>query len=262
VNWKIIFAAFLCLLLPVSGHAQTIEEAKAFYNAGQFEKAAETGRAAGGLEGLRFAVHSNVILVQYILPQDKRLEALEAAITEAQKIREKYPDDIELMISTGILVGLRGRYHQSVSDGKEARALFEMALAKDPEQPWALGALGSWHAETVYEAGGIAARLVMGAKKKFAWDYFDKSHEIDPNNIPITAAFIRALLKLKPKQYAGLLLSMIESVKKAKVTNALDRILQEQIKRIDAARLAGNEEELETLLDETVSYDYLFKNDA
>lgn len=240
---------FLLAVHPARG--ASLGEVEQYYKDGDFEKTLAAGRELGTKEGLQFALRAQLIRAQYILPPEERLPALAKAIPEARSALARYPDDVELIISTGILIGLRGRMERSVGDGKEARALFEKALELDPDQPWALGALGSWHAETVHEAGAIAARLVMGAKKKHAYAYFDQAYEADPNNLPILAAYIRMIFKLEPKHLAGRLRVLIREVENAEPKNGLDRLMQEQIRQIEAAWLAGDNETLNLLLSET-----------
>ena len=242
----------LLFMAPGWALAQELPDVEKLYIDGKFEKAVALGQKLQTLEGLQYALRSKLVLVQYVYPPEIRLDEINTAISEAEAAREKFPDDVELMISTGILTGLRGRYEKSIKDGKRARELFEMAIAADPGQAWALGALGSWHAETIYEAGAVAGRLIMGAKKKLAYQYFDLSLEADSENIAIKAAYIRGLLKLKPKQLAGKLRVLIQEVKNATPKNALERILQEQIRQIETAWKAGEEEKLKTLLDEGV----------
>ncbi|MHA1543556.1 MAG: hypothetical protein ACTSU8_00285 [Alphaproteobacteria bacterium] len=232
--------------------SQTLEEVQEYYDSGEFDEAIEAGRALGTLESLTIAIRAQLILVQYIYQPEDRLGALNRAIEDSELTKQIDPDHIEVLISTGILIGLRGRYERNIADGKEAERLFLKAIELDPNQSWALGAMGSWHAETLAEAGSIAGRLVFGAKRKLAWYYFNRAIEAKPDNLAIRAAYIRALLKIKPKKNEVMIRENFEYVLKTPAKNALERLMKEQVRQIKAAFYGGDREKLQLLLDEAV----------
>jgi len=213
----------------------------------------------GTVKGLKFALRAELVLAQYIYKPEARLASIEKGLEDADKAMEMAPNDVEIIISTGILVGLRGRYNQSISDAKEAARLFEKAIEIDPNQSWALGALGSWHAETIAEAGVIAGHLILGAKKKLAWEYFDRAIGVEPENLAIRAAHVRALFKIKRKKNTEEIKKNIAYILSQPAKNALEKILKEQIRQIDAAWKAGDEKTLKLLLDEVVSLESALK---
>lgn len=257
---KYLFLLIL-LLVPQTGAAQPNGNVEQLYIDGKFEEAVTLGRKMGDAEGLKFALRAQLVLAQYIYEPEKRLKAIETAIKDADKAEAMAPEDVEFLISKGILIGLRGRYNRSISDGKEAYGLFLRALDIDPDQSWALGAAGSWNAETLAEAGSVAGHLIFGAKKKVAWEYFSKSLEVDPDNLAIRAAYIRAMFKIKPKKNFGVILENFEYVLNAKPKNALERIIQEQIRQIKEAYYKGDTDRLKLLLNEAVPIEMAAKDD-
>lgn len=245
-----IFLVFL--LGPFPAFSQTLEEVQAYYDDGQFEEAVVAGRALGTVESLTLAIRAQLILVQYIYQPEDRLAALNRAIEDSDLTQKIDPNNIEVLISTGILIGLRGRYERTIADGKESQRLFLKAIEMDPYQSWALGAMGSWHAETLAEAGSVAGRLVFGAKRKLAWEYFNRSLEAEPDNLAIRAAYVRALLKIKPKKNKDAILENFDYVLNATPKNALERLMKEQVRQIKEAWYGGDREKLTLLLNEAV----------
>ncbi|HXV74057.1 MAG TPA: hypothetical protein VD713_04945 [Sphingomonadales bacterium] len=246
----IIAAALLTFAFPAP--AATVEEVLALFDSGHFEAAAAAGRAEGSQEGLMLAVRSELVLIQYIYEPKRRSTAIDRAIADAEKALAMNKNKVEALINLGVAIGLRGRNARSAGDGKEARRLFERALLLEPNNSWALGVLATWHGETLYEAGFFAGRFVMGAKKKAAFTLFERAMKEDPDNLPIRASYIRTLLKLKPENFAQTAEANVRYLLAQPPRNALDRILQEQIRRIEAARKAGDEAALTLLLEEAV----------
>lgn len=240
------------LLGPFPAFSQTLEEVQALYDNGQFEEAVKAGRDLGSLEGLTLAINAQLVLVQYIYNPEKRLAALNRAIEDSDKAEKIDPEDVEVLVGRGILIGLRGRYERSIADGKESERLFLKAIEIDPNQSWALGAMGSWHAETLAEAGSIAGRLIFGAKRKLAWLYFNRAIEAEPDNLAIRAAYVRALLKIKPKKNVEAIRENFEYVLNAHPKNALERLMKEQVRQIKEAFYGGDREKLKLLLKEAI----------
>jgi len=235
-----------------SARGASVEEVLSLFDSGRFEEAVAMGRAEGSQDALLLAVRSELVLIQYIFEPLHRKAAIEAAIVDARKALAMNGAKVEALINLGVAVGLRGRLERSVADGKEARALFERALLLEPENSWALGVLATWHGETLYEAGFFAGRFVMGAKKKAAFTLFERALAADPDNLPIRASYIRTLLKLKPDKFAETIAVQVRTLLAQPPRNALDRILQEQIRRIESARKRGDDAALKLLLDEAV----------
>ena len=241
---------FIFILRPAFG--QSYDGVEALFNAGDFEQTITQGRAMGTSAGLTLALRGQLVLIQYVYEPEDRMAAIEQAINDGQKAVALDPDNVEAKINLGIAVGLRGKPNKSVFDGKESRRLFEEALAMSPENSWALGTLASWHAETVHQAGFLAARFVMGARKKNAWALFEEAMEHEPGNLTIRAAYVRALMKLNPKKHDDLIRAHMDYILAAPADNALERLMKEQIRQIDHALAGGDKDELELLLEEAV----------
>ena len=249
---KIAWIVGLVLLSAVSAPARsaTVDEVLGLFDSGRFEEAVTAGRSEGSQNGLLLAIRSELVLIQYLYEPVHRKAAIERAIADARKALVLNDRKVEALINLGVAIGLRGRLERSAADGKEARVLFDRAVQLEPHNSWALGVLATWHGETLYEAGFFAGRFVMGAKKKAAFTLFEQALAEDPDNLPIRASYIRTLLKLKPDKFAETIAVNVRYLMAQPPRNALDRILQEQIRQIEAARKRGDETALRLLLDE------------
>ena len=241
--------------------AQGYDEIEALFNNGDFEQTVEQGRALGTSEGLTLALRGQLVMIQYLYKPEDRMAAIERAIEDGRQSVVLDPENVEAKINLGIIIGLRGKPTKSMSDGNESRALFEEALEMEPENSWALGTVASWHAETLYQ-GGFLARLAMGARKKIAWALFEQAMKVEPGNLTIRAAYVRAMLKLKPKKFATAIREHMDYILTADADNMLERLMQEQIRQIDLALASGDKERLELLLDEAIPLELVNSNNA
>lgn len=251
---KTVLVLVVVLLLGFSppAAAQTYDDALARFDNGDFEGAVAAGRALGTGEGYTLAVRGQLVLIQYIYDAARRAAAIERAIADGRKALAMVPDSVEARVNLGIAIGLKAKQNRSVSEGKEARDLFREAVEMDPDSAWTLGTLGAWHGETIYQAGLIPARLIMGARRKHAYALFEAALESDPGNLTIRAAYVRTLLKLKPEKFAATIEQNIRYILEAEPDNALEELMQEQIRQIELALISDDEKRLEQLLEEAV----------
>src|SRR5208283_2614198 len=82
---------------------------------------------------------------------------------------------------------------QSRGYAGEAKQHLDAALANDPNDPWALAALGSWHIEIVHSAGATLANWLFGAKFATGQDYYAKAFAIAPDNLILRFQYALAI---------------------------------------------------------------------
>lgn len=249
---KIAVGFLLWLASGTLAFTQTYEDVEALFDAGDFEQTAEAGRALETSDGYALAVRAQLVLIQYIYQPDVRLAAVDRAIKDGEKAILLDPSNLEAKLNLGVIIGLRGKFMNSISDGKRSRELFEEGLEMAPENSWALGILASWHGETIYQTGKILARMIFGARRKISLELFAKTMEVEPDNLTIRAAYIRTLIKLNRKTFRALIAENIAYMEKAEPKNALERLMKKQIRQIKAAMETGNNSRLDILLDEAV----------
>ncbi len=74
---------------------------------------------------------------------------------------------------------------QSKGYADEAKRQLDAALATNPNNAWALAAIGSWHIEIVRNAGPALARWLFGARVDSGRDYYSKAFAAEPDNLVI-----------------------------------------------------------------------------
>lgn len=257
---KLVLTILFFAVLTGPARGETVDEVLALYTEGRFTEAMEKGRALGTVDGLNLAVRSQFILIQYTYDPKLRRSVIERAMVDARKAYDMDPDNLEATTNLGIIIALRGKYERSISDGRESRDLFRKAVEMGPEDSWALGALASWHADIIDQAGFIIGRLIFGAKKKKAYEFFDRAIKAEPGNLTIRAAYVRALLKLKPKKFAVIIQENMDYILKSQADNVLESLMKEQIRQIRIAMDNNDQERLELLLDEAVSLELVPDN--
>jgi tetratricopeptide (TPR) repeat protein len=68
---------------------------------------------------------------------------------------------------------------------KQSRQALDQALADDPNNPFAISALGGWNIEIVRGGGAFLARVLYGATQAEALALFDKAEKLDPSNVAV-----------------------------------------------------------------------------
>lgn len=235
--------------------AETYETVLTLFNNGQFAEAVAEGRELGTAEGYVLAARSQLVLIQYMTAQAERDGAIAQAIKDAEMALALESENIEAMINLGSAFGLRGKYRKSIADGKRSRDLLKKAAQMAPDNSWALGALASWHAETIYQAGRIPALIIFGANRKSVRSLFARAVLSDPENLTVRAGYVRALLKLDEnnrkdvKKDNALINENIAYILNSEPANALEAIVKQQIGEIKTALDTGDRQRLEVLLD-------------
>ena len=249
----VFMPAMLVFAFPGLAWTYSYETALADFNAGRFDQAVVEGRRLETSAGFTLALRAELVLIQYLYQPETRMTAIERAVKDGEHALLLDPDNSEAKLNLGIIVGLRGKFKRSISDGKRSRELIEAALEAMPDNDWALGAMAGWNAEIIFQAGRIPGRLIFGARRERALQLFQEALEKGPDNLTIRAAYIRALLKLYPEAMKRDIDEQMALILNATPANALEQIMQRQMKVIKAAMEAGDEEKLALYLDEQMA---------
>lgn len=249
----LLFCFFLLGLGPTQ--ARACEDIQVLFNNGQFAEAVIEGRDLGTAEGYVLAARSQLVLILYLTSPAERDGAINQAIRDGEAALALDNGNVEAMVNLGVAFGLRGKEEQSISDGKRSRDLLKKAVQMAPDNSWAIGALASWHAETVYQAGRLPASIIFGADRKSARSLFARAVLADPENLTIRAGYVRALLKLDEnnrkdlKKDTALINENIAYILKSEPANALEEIVKLQIREIKTALDNGDGQRLKMLLE-------------
>ena len=160
----------------------------ALYQAGQFSQAEAAGIAENDSQG--FAIAARAVLAEDMMRTAPCLECLEHAEDLARRAIAADPNRPEGHIYLAAAIGYEARIigniaAQSKGYASEAKRELDAAIAADPNDAWALAALGSWHIEIVRNAGPTLARWLFGARLESGQDCYAKALTLAPGNLVI-----------------------------------------------------------------------------
>lgn len=240
----------LCSLANSVGADAAEETALQLYEAGEYEAAVVAGRKSGGADDLALAARARLVIVRFSdLPED-RLVGIAEALSDARTALALAPDHIEANLQIAIAVGYRGQLQRSNSDARLALLHIERALAQEPDNAWALAALGGWHTEVVLEAGTLFGRILFGARRSLAVESFRAAVAAEPENLSILAGYANALLRFGRDRYRKEAIPILKTVSALAPRHALETVMQDHARRLLLAVNEGREDDLKELLRE------------
>lgn len=182
-----------CVLSPC---ALAKETPLALYLSGEYTKAEAAGIAQDDAQGL--AVAARAVLADDMMRDQPCLECLKHAEELSRRAIAADPKEPEGHIYLAAAIGFEARIigdlaAQSKGYAGEAKSELEKALAGDPNDPWALAAMGSWNIEIVRSAGPALARWLFGARMAVGQEYYAKALTIAPDNVVLHYQYALAL---------------------------------------------------------------------
>lgn len=224
------------LLSGAPAAAMTAAEA---FRAGNFPAAAKAGLAERTPEALVLACRSHALVGAYQVTDKAAARAsLNQAIAACDAALKARPGDLDATLQRGIAVGYIAKMDRSPGGAKEARRAFEAVLAKRPNDPVALAAMGGWHGESVATLGSFLAGTVLGAKKGEATRFFDRAVAADPRDPVIPTFYARTLLALEEGN-AVKARGLLERAASARAQDGYEALLQGHARAILAAMAKG-----------------------
>lgn len=231
-----------CIALALAGatpaQAQTIEDAQAQFDAGEFVAAADTGEAAGTSDSLALAAESLAIHGYYLAAEDDKELVFERAIELAKQAIAADPDNAEAHHQASHALG---RYAQTIGvvkalgDGyaEKVRAEIDAALALDPDFMESHLSLASWNAEIVASAG-FMADFLYGATEEAALEHYQIAYGLAPDQKGVGAEYANGLLLLDDEANADQARTLLEHDIALPVATAYGELLHKRA----VARLA------------------------
>jgi len=195
-------AIFVLALWAVPAFA--LETPLSLYKAGQFAQAEAAGVAQNDSAGL--AIAARAVLAENAMRDQPCLDCLHHAEDLARRAIAADPKIPEGHIYLAAAIGYESRIigniaAQSKGYADEAKRELDAALADDPNDAWALAALGSWHIEVVRSAGPTLARWLFGARFDSGRDCYSKAFAAEPTNLVIRYQYALTLAAFNLADY-------------------------------------------------------------
>lgn len=219
----------LLLLFPAAARAATTEEIFALYARGDYEQAAKVGEAARTASG--YAVAARAVLADEVLRDRPCLECLERAERLSRQAVATDPrhafGQIWLAVSLGYQSRITGLVKARLRDAPgQSRLALDAAIASDPQNPYAVSALGGWHIEIVRGGGATLARLLYGARESEALALFDRSIRLAPGNVAVRYQIALSLLGYDDEKYRGRILTELRAAASGEAATAYEKDIQ------------------------------------
>lgn len=175
------------------------------FHAGEFEKAAEKGLAAGGA-GITAAHKATAIYANYLEESEKKKLALfEEVAARAEQQQAAEPKNANAFYWQAYALG---RYAQGISIAKalaqgigtKVKNALETTIRLAPKHADAHIALAAYHAEVIDKVGAMIGGLTYGAKKETALQLYETALKLAPDSAIARIEYANGLVMLEGKK--------------------------------------------------------------
>jgi tetratricopeptide (TPR) repeat protein len=235
-------AALLALLLAAPPENSALFS---LYAQGRYEEAMRQGAVAGDAAG--FAIAARAAMADAMMKPAPCLECLkrgEAYARRAVAADKDAPDGhIWLAAALGYearIVGLvRARLD---NDPAQARENLETALRLQPDNAYALAALGGWNVEVVRAGGKFLARKFYDASLEQGISFFDRAARAAPRNVAVRYQIALSLAGLDRSTHSGRVENELEAAIRAAPETAYEKFVQTRAGELLALLKQGDRE--------------------
>lgn len=236
------------IMLSLCAPAFAADFGAAEFAAGEFADARTKGRQANDAAGLEIACHAGLVLGSYVEQSPERILTLYGAIDDCAAAINTGKANAKSYVNYAIGIALEAKRRTNLSLAKQSKRLLSAAVERFPADSFALGALGGWHANVASE--GAVARAVLKASRSAARESFLKAREIDPTSMPLQYEELRFLASGDEEDRTKAL-ALATSLLATPPQSALDRLLLDRARSIQAALRSGDARAVDQRLKET-----------
>ena len=201
------------LLVPLSGMCAT-DEIFATYARGDYEQAARMGEASRTAPGL--ATAARAVLAEAVLRDTPCLPCFERAERLSRQAVAADPHhafgQVWLSVALGYQARIIGAVKARMRDmPHQSRVALDQAVKDDPQNAFAVSALGGWHIEVVRGGGAPLARLFYGARESEAISLFDRAVRLAPGNVAVRYQIALSLAGFDAGKYQTRIVSELKA---------------------------------------------------
>src|SRR5690242_16650108 len=176
------------------------------YEQGKYDAAIAAGVAANDAAG--FAIAARATLAAETMGKARCLDCIEKAEAFARKAIAADPRNSDGQVFLAVALGREGRLESSFTVLRkgypsEARRALDAALAADPHDAFAWGALGGWNIGLVSAGGARLAHVMYGASLDDGLADFDKAFALAPDNVALRYQYALSLSACDVDLYRG-----------------------------------------------------------
>ncbi len=215
------------------------------YAQGRYEEAMRQGAAAGDAAG--FAIAARAAMADAMMKPAPCLECLKRGEAYARRAiaADKDAPDGHVWLAAALgyearIVGLvRARLD---NDPAQARENLETALRLQPDNAYALAALGGWNVEVVRACGKFLARKLYDASLEQGMSLFDRAVRAAPRNVAVRYQIALSLAGLDRNTHSGRIENELEAAIRAAPETAYEKFVQTRAGELLALLKQGDRE--------------------
>jgi tetratricopeptide (TPR) repeat protein len=233
-------AALLALLLAAPPENSVLFP---LYAQGRYEEAMRQGASTGTAAG--FAIAARAAMADAMMKPAPCLECLKRGEDYARRAiaADKDAPDGHIWLAAALgyqarIVGLvRARLD---NDPAQARENLETALKLQPDNAYALAALGGWNVEVVRAGGKFLGRKLYDASFEQALSYFERAVRAAPRNVAVRYQIALSLAGYDPTAHSGRVESELEATIHAAPETAYEKFVQTRAEELLALLKRGD----------------------
>lgn len=209
IGLRTIRTAIACLLLVLAFSAGVwpafADDSPAeFYRTGAYDRAIQAGIAENTATSLTVAARA--MMAQEMMRETPCLDCLQKTEKLLRQAIGKNPDLANPHIFLAAAIGYQTRIVGIVAArlrgyADAAKNEIDTALRLEPNNSWALAAIGGWNIEIARVAGGTLADMLYGATLDAGVADFQKAFQAAPGNIVLRYQYALALSGYDRKKY-------------------------------------------------------------
>ena len=201
----------------------------ALYADGHYDEAMREGAATGNAAS--FAIAARAALADALTRPTPCLECLKRGEAFARRAiaadRNMADGHVWLAASLGYEARIVGLLRARLDDDPaQAKEHLEAALKAQPDNAYALAALGGWNIEVVRTGGIFLARELYQASAEQGIALFDRAVRAQPRNVAVRYQIALSLAGLDPILYRGRIDSELEAAIHAAPETAYEKFVQ------------------------------------
>ena len=239
------------LALMVAGAVPDDNALFALYAQGQYEEAMREGAAADTAPG--FAIAARAALADAMMRPEPCLPCLkrgEAFARRAIAADWNAPDGhVWLAAALGYQARIVGLLRARLDDDPaQAKEHLDAALKAQPDNAYALAALGGWNVEVVRAGGDFLAGKLFGASRARAFVLFDRAVKAAPRNVAVRYQIGLSLAGLDPEGQRGRIESELQAAIQAPPETTYEKFVQGRAAELLALLRRGDREAFDAKL--------------
>ena len=217
------------LALMLAGTAPDNDALFALYAQGHYEDAMREGAAAATAPGL--AIAARAALADAMMRSAPCLACLKRGEAFARRAiaadGNAADGHVWLAASLGYEARIVGLVRARLDDDPaQAREHLDAALKTQPDNAYALAALGGWHVEVVRTGGNFLAGKLYGASLEQGLALFDHAVRMAPRNIAVRYQIALSLAGLDPEMHRARIESELDAAIHAPPETAYEKFVQ------------------------------------